>query len=364
MKAIEEELNKNIKGANKLLNNNPDIKLLYTQKEGVRFLINNINSKTKQLRKSIKETMLELLKEGYFDKVLVYGNKDEVEDIINEISDNGSNNNKSTVKFSYNDWQVHKLNPYNDLTGYINDFAKLVIELGYAPQELSILLDRIDKIPAMTFDEEANILFEEENIILVEKCDKVHMYVGNEAVNGVTEKNIEYQDDWELLLCWVVSEIFSCRFILNGLDKNISIIGLDYNVNKTVEHFESFSKEIMNLGMRKYSAFLNGYNIDADMIESINTEIKKFGKKTTLQENYIENYLFDVVAGVKKKMDDQAFERAKSNSESGLMVVGQKDLVDEYVRKNYPNRSYVRIKVEKELKKRFHILYDLAMVKR
>ena len=153
---------------------------------------------------------------------------------------------------------------------------------------------------------------------------------------GVMEDRIKYEGDWEMRLLSALSRGNFCRIVIQGDSGIISVIGLPSNVEVVLYLFEFFRKEIMDLGMRSYSMFLYENEVDADMLSDINKGRKKAKKKTTHQEQFIEDYLFGAVAGVKKKMDDAEFEMAKANHEYGVMVVGQKDLVDAYMRKNYP----------------------------
>ena len=251
------DLEKEIKGANRWLANNHNIKLLYTQREGVRFLMNYVNNKENQLRKSLKEQLLELLKKGYLDKVMVYGTEDEIKDIINEIPGKVSNNNMSTVNFSYNDWEIHKpSNAKNELTAYINAIAKLLIELSSSPDKLSDklhhalsnILDHIDKMPAMTFDEEIEKIFAETGILLMEKCD-IELNESNEK--GITVINRRYADDWELFLWWAISKENFCRCILHSPPNNFSIIGLADNVKEVEERYELQRTEIIDDSNKK-----------------------------------------------------------------------------------------------------------------
>ena len=188
------------------LNKNPD-ELLYTQKEGLIFFISNADKITFDVWKNHKSSTF------YFKNTII-----------------------------------------NDLSKSINDFGHSLIdnssvEINKVKNRLPNILDRINKRTAMTFDEEVNKLFDEEGILLIEKCDIDPISVSNE--NGVTAENIKYQENWELFLWWVISKNNFCRCILHGSANNFSIIGLEDNVKKVVELYEFKRKEIMDNSIEK-----------------------------------------------------------------------------------------------------------------
>ncbi len=323
---IVNDLEKEIKGANRWLDNNPDIILLFTQKEGVKYLINNINSKEKQLRKSLQQLMLESLKDGHLNNIVDDENKDEIEEIINEISDKVSGNNKFTVKFSNKDWEVHK--PYKlqttdndnnaliELTGYINAIAKLLIEISDSPNklsdnlhnELSKLLDRIDEKPAMTFDEEANKLFIEAGVLLVEKCHVDPISISNE--NGIAVTNKVYQENWELCLYWLIAKNNFCRCFLQGSSNNAIIIGKENNVKAVTDCIESEREKIMKLGVIGANQILYTRLLD---LKTIKIKMLASGEILEKPQLWLSRYFLKI--GVEFEVIDEREDVIKLNSE-------------------------------------------------
>ena len=214
------------------LNKNPD-ELLYTQKEGLIFFISNADKITFDVWKNHKSSTF------YFKNTII-----------------------------------------NDLSKSINDFGHSLIdnssvEINKVKNRLPNILDRINKRTAMTFDKEANKLFEEEERLLIEKCDIDPISVSNE--NSVTVKNIKYQDNWGLFLLWVISKNNFCKCILHN-SENVSIIGIKDDVIKVVEVFKSKSGEIYNIAVRDLEKRKIGFKRS-----NIDLEINKFDEKTFIQ---------------------------------------------------------------------------------
>lgn len=253
---IVQELEKEIKAAHNWLKNATDIRLLYRQKRGIESLINIVDSKKKQLKNSLKERILELRRDGFLDDL---GSEAEITELINDLSGKDSDNRIPTTKFLRNDWERIKLGKLpkdeintsiNELTVYINIFAKLLIELSDSPeklsdnlqQDLARLFARIDKMQVMTLDEEANKLYKENWIVLIEKTDKPYSVC---SVSGIKLICIEYKEDWEFFLQWALSHNNLCRNILHN-SNSVSIIGKEDDVETVVALYENKRREILS----------------------------------------------------------------------------------------------------------------------
>ena len=159
---------------------------------------------------------------------------------------------------------------------------------------------------------------------------------------GVMEDKISHGGDWEYQLLKAISRNNFCKNIIHT--KTLcSVIGFPSNVEVVNFLFDFFRKEIMDLGMKAYSMFLYENDVDADMLSDINKGRKKAGKKTNHQEQFIEDYLFGAVYGVKKKMEDAQAEQAKGNGEFGIMLSGQNDAVQKYIEEHYPFCGSARV---------------------
>jgi len=317
MKKEFEELENNITHAINWFKSNGD-KLLYTQKTAILFLINNIINKKKSeisIEKFLRKYLIDAIKDGKIEGAGGNLEDEEINDIIKQtLKDEEINSGIYSLfqkkfnavfaeKITINIWKSHQPSTFtsNNILGglsiFINKIAQSVIDIenfDHLPDgllnKLSILLDRINERGSMTFDEEVNRLFEEQSTLLIEKFDVDPIGI-NEG--GVTIKNIEYQEKWELFLWWVISKDNFCRCILHGSTNNFSIIGFEDNVNKVVELYEQKRSEIINnSGDRANKKILTDLTILAS--KGIH-EQKDVAEIKARKDGYIKDYQYRTV---------------------------------------------------------------------
>lgn len=198
--------------------------------------------------------------------------------------------------------------------------------------KIKALLDKANN-PAATENEKEQAVILAQKLLMKHNLDVTRVMSREESVKqGVEEDLVGYDEMWQAYLCHYICQNNFCRMIMKGNDRKLAVIGRPQNVSAVLYMFEFYRGAIMGLALKRYDEFLK-----MDEEDSEGGGKFKIKRKESHKTNFLNSYIKGCVEGVKDKMEKQKAQDVELGGEVTSLMVINEDLVDKYIRKNYPN---------------------------
>jgi hypothetical protein len=193
--------------------------------------------------------------------------------------------------------------------------------------------------------------------LLTEYNLELSMLEGITEKSNITEEKIEYKGlvsygDWEVDLMYIICQYNWCTCFYNDVQKTITIIGRGDNLDIVKYLYNFITINLSSLSKVSYYGKLEECNVK--LTAHYGYDVKaKYGKKfeEIIHKNkfmpyrryYIRDYLAGAVIGINNKMAFAQSEQSK-NTNINSVILFNKDKIDNYLVKYYPNLTKIKDK--------------------